>query len=182
MEEQKKVIKFYDTNELLHNMDMIEGDIYLSSITFQELEHIKTSRNKDEDVRFEARKVTRFLRDNEDKYKCITVTKEHYSILEDFNLPMDNDNLIIACAYLLQLETDNDVEFYTDDLCCYNIAKNIFGLSCKSLLKDSKVEKYTGYKEVKVNTDEYNNIFDSYLDKGENKLNLLNNHFINTNE
>ena len=178
MEEQKKVIKFYDTNELLHNMDMIEGDIYLSSITFQELEHIKTSRNKDEDVRFEARKVTRFLRDNEDKYKCITVTKEHYSILEDFNLPMDNDNLIIACAYLLQLETDNDVEFYTDDLCCYNIAKNIFGLSCKSLLKDSKVEKYTGYKEIKVNTDEYNNIFDSYLDKGENKLNLLNNQYL----
>ena len=32
MEEQKKVIKFYDTTELLHNMDMIEGDIYLSSI------------------------------------------------------------------------------------------------------------------------------------------------------
>ena len=56
----KERINFYDTNELLHNLDNIEGKIYLSSITLKELEHIKTSKNKDEDVKFEARKVTRF--------------------------------------------------------------------------------------------------------------------------
>ena len=144
-------IKFYDTNELLHSVSEIEGKIFLSSVTLQELEHIKTSRNKDEDVRFEARKMTRFLRENEDSYECIVVEKKHYDLLEEMNLPIDNDNLIIACAKLL--ESDYEVEFVTDDICCYNIAKNIFNLKCSGIKSDKKFEKYKGYKEI-IMTDE----------------------------
>ena len=144
-------IKFYDTNELLHSIDDIEGKIYLSSVTLQELEHIKTSKNKDEDVRFEARKVTRFLRQNEESYECIVAEKKHYDLLEEMNLPVDNDNLIISCAKLL--ENEYEVEFFTDDICCYNIAKNLFGLKCSGIKTDVKIEKYKGYKEL-IMTDE----------------------------
>lgn len=147
----KETIKFYDTNELLHSLDSIEGVIYLSSITLQELENIKTSRNKDEDVRFEARRVTRFLRENEDKYVCITVENKHHKLLNKLKLDEDPDNLIIACAKLL--EKEYNVEFYTDDICCYNIAKNIFGLKCYGLNDNKKQDIYTGYKEV-IMTDE----------------------------
>ena len=47
----KEKIKFYDTNELLHNdIEKIEDKICVSSITLQEIEHIKTSRSKDDEV------------------------------------------------------------------------------------------------------------------------------------
>lgn len=168
-------IKFYDTNELLHNLEEIEGKIYLSSITLQELEHIKTSKNKDEDVRFEARKVTRFLRNNEDRYSCIAVGKLHYDILEDMKLPIDNDNLIIACA--VQLANQGyDVEFVTDDICCYNIAKNIFGLKCSGIKTDIKLDKYKGYKEI-IMTDEEMAVFYE-LEEKENKYDLLINEYL----
>ena len=47
-------MRFYDTNAILReNLDNIEETIYLSSITLLELEHIKVSRNKDEEVKLE---------------------------------------------------------------------------------------------------------------------------------
>lgn len=175
MNEVPRILKFYDTNALLHNLDDIEGKFFLSSITLQELEHIKVSKNKDEDTRFEARRVTRFLRDNEDKYECIVVTKQHYDILEDKDLPVDNDNLIIACAYNLAYELNKDVEFITNDVCCYNIAHSIFGLQCSSneIIIDNS---YKGYKEI-IMTDEEMAKFYS-LDEKENKYDLLENQYL----
>lgn len=162
-------IKFYDTNELLHSLEEIEDKIYLSSITLQELEHIKTSKNKDEDVRFEARKVTRFLRNNEDKYECVVVEKKHHDILTDMNLPIDNDNLIIACAVDLQNQGYN-VEFVTDDICCYNIAKNIFKLKCSGIKTDIKLDKYKGYKEVIMTDEDLSKFYE--LEEKENTYDL----------
>lgn len=158
-------IKFYDTNELLHSLDSIEGKIYLSSITLQELEHIKTSKNKDEDVRFEARKVTRYLREHQDSYECIVVEKKHYKLLNKMNLEPDNDNLIIACAKLL--EKYYDVEFVTDDICCYNIAKSIFNLKCSGIKSGIKVDTYKGYREITMTDEELAKFYES-----ENKDNI----------
>jgi predicted ribonuclease YlaK len=160
-------IKFYDTNELLHSLSEIEGKIYLSSITLQELEHIKVSKNKDEDVRFEARKVTRFLRENEDRYVCIVAEKKHYNLLEELNLPVDNDNLIIACAKLLQDEKSIEVEFITDDICCYNIAKHIFKLECSGLKSEVVEDKYTGFKSIIMTDEEMAKFYEN-----ENKENI----------
>lgn len=170
----KKTINFYDTNELLHSLDLIEGEIYLSSITLQELEHIKTSRNKDEDVRFQARRVTRFLRENEDRYVCIPVERKHHKLLEKNKLDEDPDNLIISCAKLL--EKEYDVTFFTDDICCYNIAKNIFGLKCKSLNLDKKVERYSGYKEIIMSDSEMAEFYENSYDNG--KYELLTNEYL----
>ena len=155
----KERINFYDTNELLHNLDSIKDTIYLSSVTLQELEHIKTSKNKDEDIKYEARKVTRFLRENEEKYVCIPVENKHHKLLSKYKLEEDNDNLIIACAKLL--EKEYDVTFYTDDICCYNIAKNIFNLNCKGLETNNKKEEYKGYKEVIMSDEELSNFYEN---------------------
>ena len=158
-------IKFYDTNILLHSCNEIEGKIFLSSVTLQELEHIKTSKNKDEDVRFEARKMTRFLRENEDSYKCIVVEKKHYKLLEKMNLPVDNDNLIIACAKLL--EKNYEVEFVTDDICCYNIARLMANLKCSGIKSDNKFQEYKGYKSIIMSDEDMAKFYEQ-----ENKENI----------
>ena len=64
-------IKFYDTSSLLKQVDsLFENDdlIAISSITFEELENIKTSSNKDADVKYSARKLLHILDNNMDKY------------------------------------------------------------------------------------------------------------------
>ena len=56
--ENKLDIKFYDTCSLLLAGESLfdkEEQFVISSITFKELEHIKTASNKDTDVKYSAR-------------------------------------------------------------------------------------------------------------------------------
>ena len=63
---------FLDTNVLLEDVDYFtDKNFIISSETLRELENIKTNRNKTEDVRAAARKVTRWLADNYNKYEVI---------------------------------------------------------------------------------------------------------------
>lgn len=168
-------INFYDTNCLLHNeLESFEGVIYLSSITLQEIENIKVSDKKDGEVKYNARKATRWLRDNEEKYVCIPVRHEHYKLLDKLKMPIDNDNLIIACAKLLEKEFD--VTFYTEDLCCYNIAKT-FGIKCSSS-KVTDVIEYKGFKEFAGNTSQINSLFNQYMNNCFNQLDLVLNEYL----
>lgn len=158
-------IKFYDTNAILKlDLDNIKNKIYISSITLQEIEHIKVSKNKDESVKFNARKSTRWLRDNEDKYECVVADKTVYDMIENLNLEKDNDNLIIACAKTL--EDKYNVIFVTDDMCCYNIAKNIFKLKCEGITSE-KVVSTKGYKEIIMTDEEMAKFYEQ-----ENKKNI----------
>ncbi|WP_291566940.1 MULTISPECIES: PhoH family protein [unclassified Clostridium] len=166
-------IKFYDTNILLDFLDEISsnGDkIYLSSITLKELEQIKTNRNKDEDVKYKARSITRWLKDNEDKYECIVTEKYHYDLLESFSLEVTNDNLIIASAY--DLAKNNDLVFITGDLSCYNIAQNVFSLKCNSM--EAKEDEYRGFKEVVMTDIELANWYENKV----NHWNLIDNEYL----
>ena len=59
--------KFYDTNAVLFLQDkLLNGNekFAISSITLLELEHIKVSRNKDEETKYRARKVLHILDEN----------------------------------------------------------------------------------------------------------------------
>lgn len=173
-------INFYDTNGLLHiDIEKIEGHIFISSITLQELEHIKTSKNKDDEVKYKARKATRFLRENEDKYTCVVVNGDHHKLVESYNLEIDNDNLIIACAYSSQFDENgtpvNEVNFITDDICCYNIAKNFFKLNCSPV---NEVEEYKGFKVFEGNTSQINSLMNQYMNNSFNQLGLLYNEYL----
>ena len=166
-------IKFYDTNAILNNLEEVESEhIYISSITLEELENIKTSGRKDEDVKFHARKATRYFKENPENYTCIITQDKHYSLLEDFKLKDDNDNLIMAGAYLFQKENNIQVDFVTNDVCCYNIAKNIFKLNV--ITNEAKVDYYTGYIEITMDNIE---LAEWYQHK-ENKWSLLNNQYL----
>ena len=118
-----KIVKFYDTNALLElKEDILKDDFYISTTTLFELEHIKTSRNKDELIKYNARKVIHILDDNPDKYNIVVYDKNIKELFVDgYGLIESPDICICACA-----KTVSDVVFVTNDLCCKMIAKNVF--------------------------------------------------------
>ena len=90
---------FYDTNSLLNLQEkLFDNYFYISSISLNELEDIKVSRNKDEDVKNRCRKVLKLLAKNEDKYGVILYDQKIATLLSSFGLEPTPDNKICACA------------------------------------------------------------------------------------
>ena len=143
--------KFYDTNALIQlGEKAFEEEFFVASTTLQELEHIKTSKNKTEDVRYKARKVTRLLDEFPDKYKVIvweTLLDRHSG---NYGYEDSPDMRICDCAYWVR----DDAVFVTNDICCKNIAKSCYGLNVESVT--SKEEIYKGYRVICGNTEYIN--------------------------
>lgn len=122
---------FYDTSSLLLRVDdLFRGveQIVISSITLSELENIKTSNSKNEEVKQAARKLIRALAENPDFYTVWTFTLDMLEPIEKKNLPINDDMKILACAidYDNKMHPDETV-FFTNDLALYNIANLFFG-------------------------------------------------------
>ena len=146
----KKVI---DTNILLEYPEIIlTEDCIIPSTVISELENIKTSGNKSEEIRFKARQATRFLSENQEKYSTFVTTTDTYDLVDKYKLPIDNDNLIIACCKQLEIIEDN-VILISNDLCMRLIAKDIFKIKVKSYKTDKTKELYKGFKEVVLSDD-----------------------------
>ena len=148
--------KFYDTNAVLLLQDKILKDnFYISSTTLQELEHIKTSRSKDEEIKYRARKVLHILDKNSEKYNVVIVNKNILDIIDKLGLENTPDNQICACA-----STIENVLFITNDIACKTIAKWIFKLEVASAFEDGS-EIYRGYQVIHGNTDTINSIMEN---------------------
>lgn len=137
--------KFYDTNIILDLGENLskETGFCISSVTLEELENIKTSKNKDEATKFKARKAIHWLDEHETDYKTVIYTTaigEKY--IEGNNLELTPDNKIIACCATL-----SDVIFISNDLCCRMIARDVFKLPVSNLEMHDDI--YTGYKIIK---------------------------------
>lgn len=143
---------FYDTNSLLNLQEkLFDNYFYISSISLNELEDIKVSRNKDEDVKNRCRKILKLLAKNETKYSVILYDQKIATLLSSFGLEPTPDNKICACA----ASKIDEIEFVTEDIACRLVAKNIFGL--KVYNPDDIYEKiYKGYKLLEGNTAEIN--------------------------
>ena len=131
-----------------------EEKFYISSTTLQELEHIKVSRNKDEETKYRARKVLHILDENTNKYEVVIVDKYVLDIIEDHGLENTPDNQICACA------TTKDCVFVTNDIACKTIAKWIFGLEVSSVSENGE-EIYMGYQIIHGNTETINSIMEN---------------------
>lgn len=169
------MIKFYDTNALLDLQEEVFEENFLCSIkTFEELEHIKTSKNKDEETRYKARRLTHLLDENNNMYEAVIVDYKEYTdvILNEFGLnPEDPDNIIIYSAWCKSKEI-KDLVFITNDICCKNIAKNIFKLNVEST-NECIDEDYKGFTEISLTEDQMayfyshldENMFDLYVNE-----------------
>lgn len=155
-------MKFYDTNALLKLLDDVLAEHFaISSVTLEELEDIKSSKTKTEEIRYKARKVVHILDENRDKYDVVVYTDSHEDIINSYGIDKNNDNKICACAK--ELSYNNDIIFVTDDICCSVIAEEIFGLTVEHA-KSADKHMYKGYQKVEMSEEEMAYFF-SNLDK-----------------
>ena len=152
-------MKFYDTCALLNMQEAaFQEPFAISSVTLREIETIKTAQNKDEDVKWRARNITRLLKENPDKFTVKVLFGEQIVELENYSLPNSPDNLIALTAYLYNLT--NPITFVTDDLLCSHIASYIFKLPVESSQMQQE-DEYTGYKEIVLDDDGLATLYES---------------------
>ena len=148
--------KFYDTCSILaeiDNDDLFAERFYISSISLHELENIKTSKNKTEDIRYKARKLSHLLDEHYNDYDVVVYNSE----ISDYivgTLGLDatiSDNQIVGTAkYISEKE---DIIFITNDICLKNIARYL-GLDVCSV--EGKEKIYKGYKIIKGTSEQIN--------------------------
>lgn len=170
------IYKFYDTCSLLLKANHLWDEdchIVLSSITLEELEHIKTSINKDPDVKFAARKLIKELDEHYGEYSVVFWNNELMLELTDKSLPVTNDSKIIICAvnWFNKLQPGDQMTFITNDICCKQIAHLVLQCDIESIAEDAY--NYDGYKEVVMDDDEMSefysnpttNIYELYINE-----------------
>lgn len=163
--------KFYDTNALLElKEDIFSEEFLISSETLVELEHIKTAKNKDEEVKFTARRLTRMLAENEGMYRVIQYTTGFFDeLMERYHLEETPDSRICICAK----KAGEEIVFVTDDISCRNIAKNIFGLNVRSAY--CSPVSYSGFIEETLSDEE---MAEMYGDLSENRFRLIRGEYV----
>ena len=125
--------KFYDTNAILDLMDnVLDEPFIISSKTLEELESIKVSGNKTEELRYKARKACHLLDENQDKFSVVIANNTNiYETLDSFELPISPDNIILASAYLENKK--EPLVFISNDVVCKVLGRNVFGLNVESV-------------------------------------------------
>lgn len=165
---------FYDTCALLNmGESAFDEDFFISVYTLSELESIKTSRTKDESVRYRARRMTKLL----DEYResgIYSVKYERDEVHVGPAWPVDpaitvsgpiapdtTDSKICAAAKHVAdvFKSTTHVTFCTDDICCKLIAHDIFHLDVCSTSDILPTDTYTGYKEVVPTEQEHTELY-----------------------
>ena len=151
-----KKIKFYDTCGILaeiDNNDLFAERFYISSVTLHELENIKTSKTKTEEVRYKARRLSHLLDEHYNDYDVVVYNFEISDYIVgtlglDATIP---DNQIVGTArYITEKE---DIIFVTNDICLKNIARSV-GLDVESV--EGKENIYKGYKIINGTSEQIN--------------------------
>lgn len=171
--------KFYDTCSLLLKADSLideKDPIIISSITLSELENIKTSSHKDNELKYAARRLLNFLTDHPETYTVHIFTLDMLKPIEEKSLDITNDTKILATAidYDTNIHPDETV-FVTNDLALYNIANLFFGEDSIERVEEEQEDEYTGYKEITMTDEE---MVDFYSNQNINNYNLQINEYI----
>ena len=174
-------MNFYDTSALLDlgaavfEPDSAAAPFLIADMTLHELEDIKTSGKKTEEIRYKARVVTRLLAEHHDdgSFQVVAVPMSSlFYILDGKPISDNNDATIMATArwYLDEMKRNLDdaieagltdapaqiqvnidsFKFITSDLSCANIASGILELPIEFTFPDAAATKndYKGWTEV----------------------------------
>ena len=168
---------FLDTNALLNlGENAFKERFIIAQKTLEEIENIKISSNKDNEIKYKARNIARLLDANENGYDVIAYSPEIKRIIDNHFLSETPDNIILASAYYCNL--NEPVLVCSDDLNCKFISRNIFGLTTKGINEINLVknlDEYTGYKDVTLSDEEMSYF---YLHSNENIFECLMNEYL----
>ena len=169
------MILFYDTNALLNLQDKaFEEEFIISQKTLEEIENIKTSSNKDGEIKWKARRTARLLDTHFDLYRVIATDNKVKQTAEEFCMNDSPDSIICSAAYC----AGEPVLFVTDDINCRFIAKKIFGLNTKGVNEINivtSIDNYLGYKKVIMSDSE---LAAFYMNQSVNQYDLKLNEYL----
>lgn len=169
---------FLDTNALLNlQKEAFKESFVISQKTLEEIENIKESSRKDNEVKYKARQVAHLLDEHFGEYEVVTNNDDVKDIISEFSLEETPDNIILASAYLYN-KNHSPIVVCTDDINCKFISKIIFKLTTKgvneiNLVKN--IDEYTGYQEVTLSDEEMSYF---YLHTNENMYDSLLNEYL----
>ena len=168
--------KCYDTCSLLeqagHLFNSDEFTLVISSITLEELENIKTSGNKDPDVKYAARKVLTDMDEHYGAFEIVLYNDSFGDMMMRDGISLSNDAKIIACArHFAAKHPQDEVIFVTNDLICRHIASMYF-ITEKVIEEDYD---YDGYKEVYLDED---GLIEFYSNQDKNLYDLFINQYL----
>lgn len=149
-------MKFYDTCSLLQageNLFNSNEKFCVSSISFKELERIKTASNKDADVKYSARLLLHLFEQYPNAYEVIVHNKSFEKDIEKYDFDITDDTKILADAINSQA-----VVFVTNDLSLKSIAKTILGENLVESLPE-ETDNYKGYKEIYADNDQLEDFY-----------------------
>lgn len=167
---------FLDTNALLNlQREAFKEFFVISQKTLEEIEDIKTSGKKDNEIKYKARQIAHLLDEHYGEYEVVANSPKIRNIISEFELEQTPDNIILASAWYYNSE-HSPIVVCTDDLNCRFISKNIFELTTKgvndiNLVKN--IDEYKGFKEVTLSDEEMSyfylhtkeNLYDSLLNE-----------------
>ncbi len=180
-------IFFFDTCALLNLGERVineepfmSSECYLSSKTLEEIENIKVSQNKSDEIKYKARVVSRMITANPKAFEVIISGYTTESVLETYSLPLTPDNIIVATAYEINRDNrivrkDKNFIFVSDDLNCNITASKVFGLTTEMTFADEEEPLYKGYVEYHFKSDD--ELAKFYGNLEENSLGIYTNEY-----
>ena len=168
-----KTIKFYDTSALLvkEKYDPNE-EIWISIVSLEELEKLKTSSTTDEHLRFRVRKVLRYI----DEHPEIKVQCDYDNTLKT------GDEKILSSALMRYRAFDQENKYFSFSFITNDLAMKILAIEKWFKLYPVDVyseiiepDVYTGYKDIVMDEDAMSEFY-SHPEK--NTYGLLINEYI----
>jgi predicted ribonuclease YlaK len=142
-----------DTNIILDSIEELQDyKIVLLSSTLRELEKHKSSHN--EDLKYRARQISRYIRDHIDNFYFDTKDYDGSNLGEDYDKSYQDNNILYACVL-------NNYSLITNDVLLGYKAKG-FGLEVinfDNLNEDESDNEYSGFKEVSMTKEQLDDIY-----------------------
>ena len=172
------MVKFYDTCSLLNLLeDAFKDDkLAISNVTLSELERIKTSFTKDEEIKAKARRVIKLLNNHEDKVDIFVYNTELDKRLDFYSLEKIDDAKIAISALAYAEQKKEEVIFICDDGSCRAIARGTLKIPVQTT-GDLPQDEYLGFKELQMSEIEMADFYTAYADN-KNIYGLLENEYI----
>ena len=170
-------VKYWaDTSAILHSQDIFKDkEILLSTLTLQELEHIKTKDRESEQVKFNARKAVKKIIEGKNLEVITSDNKKINKMLKKYPFLDDiNDHRIICAAELYAMDAHEPVVFLTSDALQYLLAQRMSFIEAQYVEEATIEIDFNGWKEYHPNMDELTSL---YADPTKNILNCKLNEF-----